>query len=568
MKKKKLVKLVTMILAFSLLFSNVAMAKNHKSNKGKNKINWNEIYKKYVDQYKTWEYKYTKKFQDVEREHWANKDIERMSVKNYILGDGNGKFLPNKSAKNIEVIVMTLRIMGWEDDAKELDEIPELIEELDIPEWSVPYLAYAYKKGIITKDELKKFDADKPAKRYAVAKYIIRAIGMEDKAIDNEDEDLEFEDYFLIPEGNCGYIYLINELGLMSGYRKIFNPNGNLTRAEMAILFSRLDDKIDCDKDEVEMGEFVQVVNGIITIKDEFESERYLLSENVVIYDLNDKEIKLTDLKVGDKLQLEFFDHKVVYIEVSKEKVDKILQTYKGKVTKVVESAEDSKISILVDSKEKTFVLDKDTVIKEEGKDISLKIDDINIGDTVKIIKIIEGDNSYISLIEIKVDQIVTKVYEGIVMALTETTTNKLVTIRKDDDKEKTFIIDENTVIKKEGQDDKLEVKDIKIGDIVKITEITEGDSINVKEIEIQVEEPVVKVYEGKVVSIAETISQKLITVDVGDIHKTFSIGEETVIKDHGEDAEVKDISLGNKVRVTEITEGDKVNIAIIEMID
>ncbi|GMQ62572.1 S-layer homology domain-containing protein [Vallitalea maricola] len=570
MKNKKLARIITMVLVFSLILSNAAMAKNdnNKGNKGKSKVNWSELYKKHADEYKTWKYEYTKKFQDVEKEHWANKDIERMSAKNYILGNGNGKFLPNKPTKNIEVIAMILRIMGWEDDAKELDEIPELIENLDIPEWSVNYLAYAYIKGIITEDELKSFEANGAAKRYVVAKYIVRALGLNDKALDNDDEDLDFDDEESIPEGNNGYIYLINKLGLMSGFKNMFNPNGNLTRAEMAILFSRLDDKVDCDKDEVEMGEFVEISNGIITIKDDYESERYLLNENVVVYDIDGKEIKLTDLEVGDQLQLEFFDHKVVYIEVFEEKVDKILQTYKGEVTKVVETEGDKMISILVDNEEKAFVLNQDTTIKKEGQDDSLNFNDIQIGDVVKITKITEGEDSYISEIEIQVEELVTKVYEGIVMALTETTTNKLVTIRKDDDKEKTFIVDENTVIKKEGQDDELEVEDIKIGDVVKITEITEGDSVNVKEIEIQIEETVVKVYEGNVVSIAETVNEKLITVNVGDESKTFSIGEETIIKDHGEDAEVEDITLETKVRVTEITEGDEVKIALLEMID
>ena len=570
MKNKKLARIITMVLVFSLILSNAAMAKNdnNKGNKGKSKVDWSELYKKHVDQYKTWEYEYTKKFQDVEKEHWANKDIERMSAKNYILGNGNGKFLPNKPTKNIEVLAMILRIMGWEDDAKELDEIPEIIESLDIPEWSVNYLAYAYIKGIITEDELKSFEANGAAKRYVVAKYIVRALGLNDKALDNDDEDLDFDDEESIPEGNNGYIYLINKLGLMSGFKNMFNPNGNLTRAEMAILFSRLDDKVDCDKDEVEMGEFVEISNGIITIKDDYESERYLLNENVVVYDIDGKEIKLTDLQVGDKLQLEFFDHKVVYIEVFEEEDDKILQTYKGKVTKVIETEGDKMISILVNEEEDTFVLNQDTAIKKEGQDDLLNFNDIKIGDIVKITRITEGDDSYISEIEIQVEEIVTKVYEGIVMALTETTTNKLVTIRQDDDKEKTFIVDENTAIKKEGQDDELEVKDIKIGDIVKVTEITEGDSVNVKEIEIQIDEPVVKVYEGKVVSIAETVDEKLITVNVGEESKTFSIGEETIIKDHGEDAEVEDISLEDKVRVTEITEGDEVKIALFEIID
>jgi hypothetical protein len=559
-----------MVLAISLMFSNVAMAKKHsdRGNSGKSKSGWNEIYKKYVDQYKKWEHTYTKKFMDVEKEHWANKYIERMSVKNYILGDGNGRFSPNKYAKNIEVIVMILRIIGWEEDAKGLNNISEVVEDIDAPEWSIPYLAYAYKKGIITEDELEDFDVNKPAKRYMVAKYIIRAIGMEDKASDNQDEDLDFDDDYLIPKGDCGYIYLINELGLMSGYRKIFNPKGNLTRAEMAILFSRLDDKIDSDKDEVEMGKFVQIINGIITIKDdsEAESERYLLSENVVIYDSNNNEIELTDLKAGDQVQLEFFDHKVVYIEVSKEKVDKILQNYKGKITKVVKLAKESKVTVVVEDKEKTFVLGEDIVIKEKGKDEVLKIDNINIGDIVIITKIIQGEESYISQIEIQTEETVTKVYEGIVMALTETTTTKLVTIRQDDDKEKTFIVDEKTVIKKEGQDEVLEAKDIKLGDVVKITEITKGDSINTQEIEIQIEESQVKVYEGEVIAITDTMNEKLITVQVENESKIFSIDDKTVIKDKGEDARVEDIMLGDKVRVTEITEKDNIRISIVEV--
>ncbi len=297
--------------------------------------------------------------------------------------------------------------------------------------------------------------------------------------------------------------------------------------------FSRLDDKIESEKDEVEMGEFVQSVNGIITILKDNDQERYLLSENVLIYDAEGKEILLSDLKVGVKLQLEFFDHKVVYIEIIEKETDKILRIYNGEVSKVVKATTESLLTILVDDVEKTFVIGEETEIKKEGQTGTLQVDDIKIGDLVKITEITEGDRVMVKEIEIQVSEPVISVYEGQVYSLTQTTTDKLITIYKED-QGRTFVISDETVIKIEGKTEEVSVSDIKIGDMVKIIEIEDDDSVKVTEIEIQVEEPVTKVYEGLVISLAETSTEKLVTIRIGNVDKTFVMDEAVVVKKRG----------------------------------
>ena len=42
-------------------------------------------------------------------------------------------------------------------------------------------------------------------------------------------------------------------MGLMIGNNNRFNPLGTLTRAEMAVLFQRLDEKVDSEIDEDEV---------------------------------------------------------------------------------------------------------------------------------------------------------------------------------------------------------------------------------------------------------------------------------------------------------------------------
>lgn len=70
--------------------------------------------------------------------------------------------------------------MEWED---EKSDVPDYVKRLDLP-WNDAYyyVAVALKKGLITPKELKNFNPNAPAKRYEVARYIVRALDLEDEA--------------------------------------------------------------------------------------------------------------------------------------------------------------------------------------------------------------------------------------------------------------------------------------------------------------------------------------------------------------------------------------------------
>ena len=122
------------------------------------------------------------------------------------------------------------------------------------------YVAVAYEKGILDDVDMMYFKPNDPAKRYEVAKYVIRALGYEREAQRSMDERLPFVDAELVPQGAVGYVYLVNDMKLMQGdNNRAFNPMGTLTRVEMAVLFHRLDQKVDSDIDE---NEYRGIISG------------------------------------------------------------------------------------------------------------------------------------------------------------------------------------------------------------------------------------------------------------------------------------------------------------------
>ncbi len=367
-------KIVSMILVFGLIASTVAttaLASSKQKNKG-----WmspGQI-KKY--------------YNDIEqRFSWAERAIERMSAKGLIKGYGNGSFAPQKPVSQLETIIMALRIMGWEDESKEVHTLPKKYKGQGVDDWAVGYVTIAYEKGILDEVDMMYFNPNTPAKRHEVAKYVIRALGYEEEAQDHMDEELDFIDAAATPLGSVGYVYLIDDLGIMQGDDKDrFNPMGSLTRAEMAVLFSRLDNKVDSDIDEEITGVVYDIDDDVIEIKVDGEYESYDISEDVIVYE-DDERIDYDDIDTGDKVSLEISDDEVVYIELIDEDEDdgddeKIISKFTGEVIKL-ENNNVKKIGVEIKHMTIYFTVAKD--VEVEFRNISGKFSDIKRGDIVTI---------------------------------------------------------------------------------------------------------------------------------------------------------------------------------------
>jgi len=323
-------------------------------------------------------------FDDTDKFPWAVQAIEKMFLKGLIKGYGNGVYNPQGTVTKLEAIIMSLRVMGWEEEALEINELPEKYKGKSIDGWAVGYVSLAYNKGILDDVDMMYFKANDPALRHEVAKYVIRALGYEEEAQDNMDEELDFVDEMAVPQGSIGYVYLVDEMDLMTGdTQDRFNPMGTMTRAEMAVLFSRLDDKVDSDVDDNEViGEVARMTEDTMTLRINNSFKFFDISEEVRVYKGRDR-VRYDEIKIGDRVKLELEDGEVEYIEIlDSDNDDKIITKYSG-VVKEIETGSSKRIAIQVKTMVMMFEVIKDVEVTFENGEGSF--DEIEEDDEVTV---------------------------------------------------------------------------------------------------------------------------------------------------------------------------------------
>ncbi len=268
------------------------------------------------------------------------------------------------------------------------------------------------------------------------------------------DEELRFADAPAVPVGSVGYVYLADEMELITGYTdKTFRPNKPVTRAELTVMISKLDGQnydyrnYDTDKGEVT---YIDTNGSSKSIKLDDEVSYKLTSKTEVVFE-DDVDGDITDIKVGDDVKVKVNkDDEVVYIEVDRE----LYYEDKGEVTDIDTSGTSKSIEL---DDEESYKLTNDTEVVFED-DIEGNITDIKIGDDVEV-KVNEDDE----VVYIEVDrELYTRDYSGIVTEIDDDeffiyTSNKIVE----------FDIDEDFRISFKDRDGTIE--NLRVGDAVEV---------------------------------------------------------------------------------------------------
>ena len=369
-------KLMAMILAVMLIVSATSTMVFANSNKGNKNYNSKvAIFQKlFVDSYEV---------------SWAQKAIDKLKLKGFLKGN-NGKFEPQRSVTQLEAVIMSLRIMGWEDEALTLKSLPKKYKGYKVDIWAVGYINKAYEKGILDDVDMMYFKPSAPVKRHEIAKYIIKALQKDDEAKENMDKELSFVDAAAVPQGSVGYVYLVSKLGIMNGDGKRFNPMGTLSRAEMAVMFNNLDDKVDNDND---VDEFKGIVDSVsadeIVIKIGALKRTFEVDDDAVVYKAA-KKVAYSTIVKGTKVLLKTDDGIVEFIEILNinQPDDRIITNYSGKLTDIgngdpvtltVKIEELTAIFKVADAAEFYFEDEKGTVSDlKEGDEVKIAVDDNN----------------------------------------------------------------------------------------------------------------------------------------------------------------------------------------------
>lgn len=180
------------------------------------------------------------KFRDIST-HWAKEHIEKLYSLGVFAEDSNF-FSPNTPMMRYDFAIaigkaIDLRV-ELPTQTKKKDATPTIFKDVKRSRLDYAYLVAAYNKKIIYGISETNFAPDKPLTRQQAAAMIVRALGLEGKAPDpgyqtGYVDDLKISDYAR------DSVYVVTELGIMTGSNGYFNPSSTLTRAQSAKIIER-----------------------------------------------------------------------------------------------------------------------------------------------------------------------------------------------------------------------------------------------------------------------------------------------------------------------------------------
>ena len=272
--------LLALIFAFSLVGSAAAKPPAHVPDHVKDRIS-HQIEK------------FEHRFSDLDQARWAIPYISKLTEKEVFAGYADGTFRPNKPVTRAEAMATAVRLMGLDDEAAEVDPDTELhFKDAKLIDkrfaWAKGSIVIGLQNGLFEPSE-EKFDPQKPASRVWVASLMVKALGLEEEALERMTEIPDFKDAAAIPAGSIGYVNVAVDEGIVSGYTdNTFKPNKNVTRAEIAVLLAKTGELIDEEKGRV-VGEISDIEFGEQHVTDD-------------VYGETDGEITV-DTYTGDSMQ-------------------------------------------------------------------------------------------------------------------------------------------------------------------------------------------------------------------------------------------------------------------------
>lgn len=186
--------------------------------------------------------------------HWAEKYITQVRLKEVAWGYGDGRFGPEEQVTRLECITLLVRVLGLDAQARATTAIPASFARPDlVPEWGRGYVAVAVQRDLLTASDLLDFRAVERATRLDVAAWAVRALGLGEEAAQSQ-PSLAYSDALLIPSWGRGYVAVAAREGIMTGLPDgRFDPDGTVTRATMAAICARLDDRLSNSLDVIEV---------------------------------------------------------------------------------------------------------------------------------------------------------------------------------------------------------------------------------------------------------------------------------------------------------------------------
>ncbi|MBR2009454.1 MAG: S-layer homology domain-containing protein [Peptococcaceae bacterium] len=313
-------------------------------------------------------------FPDVPSNHWAVQYIDRVAAREIMGGYEDGTARPDNPVTQFEAIVMASKMMGltYDEKTQKGTYLP-----FKYPDWPGAYdiSVAAYTAGLVDPSD---FTHNGAASREWIAKLLIQALEAEAELSTVANDAWYFVDSKDIGSKYANYVKLAYDKELLGGYPdKTFRPKNTVTRAELAVMLSRVENQLEKTAANVVRGE-VTAISGVKVTIAGADGKSYGLNAATTstLYNKAGKKIGVTDLAIGDTVYAVYKSFLLTYLEVQSVQPTVTDQIVSGTIRAII----DEKDTIIVlDEKDElhTIIVDKNTKIAELDDDTALVFEDL-----------------------------------------------------------------------------------------------------------------------------------------------------------------------------------------------
>lgn len=208
----------------------------------------------------------TNVFSDVNAGYWGEKYIYQLAAQGIVTGN-NGKFRPNDPVTQQEAVTMAIRFLSMQDQLS--SGAATLPTNIKVNDYFTKYVELAFQQNLLDKQKESGYTDEKviwgaqKASREWITEVLVRSIGRTAEANAAKNKATGFADNAKISPDRLGYVNIAVELGLAKGVNgNKFDPQGAVTRAQLATFFSRAQAYINTNYENQFKGSIASVENG------------------------------------------------------------------------------------------------------------------------------------------------------------------------------------------------------------------------------------------------------------------------------------------------------------------
>ncbi|MFC6650027.1 S-layer homology domain-containing protein [Paenibacillus rhizoplanae] len=262
-------------------------------------------------------------FSDVKTGFWAEKHIYKLATQGIVVGN-NGLFRPGDSVTQQEAVLMALRFMKLQGNVNTSNEVA-LPNDFVVTNYYKPYVILAFQQGLLDKttemaaDNLKSSWGERKASREWVAELLIRALGQSASASAAASRPTGFADDAKVSANKRGYINTAVELGLANGLTgNRFDPQGAVTRAQLATFFSRAEGHNTLEYDNTFKGTVSSLKDGKLGLYSNGSTLEFTLNANTAYFtSTSENRISLNEIQPYTKVTVIGATYSAAYVELT-----------------------------------------------------------------------------------------------------------------------------------------------------------------------------------------------------------------------------------------------------------